>query len=342
MEKINIRDLTKDELIGLVAEFSEKPYRAEQIFSWLYERGVSISEMTDLKLELRERLKERFSDSLPEVKDFQAAVDGTVKFTSVLSDGELIESVIISEEDRATLCVSTQTGCGEGCVFCMTGRSGPGRNLLPFEMASQVLSANEFLSNDGEVTNVVLMGMGEPLANYDNVLKFIRVAVDPKGFAFAPRRVTVSTVGLVEGIEKLGRDTNVSLAVSLNATDDAVRTRLMPINRKYPINELMSVLRRYPMKNRRYITIEYVLIKGINDSLDDANRLVELLKGIKSKVNLIAFNPHSGSDFQAPTDETIQAFKDVLYEARIITILRQSKGADIGAACGQLAGRGKK
>ena len=342
MEKINIRDLTKDELIGLVAELSERPYRAQQIFSWLYERGVSIDEMTDLKLELRERLKERFTDARPEVKDFQTAVDGTVKFSSLLSDGELIESVIISEEERATLCVSTQTGCAQACAFCMTGRSGPGRDLLPSEMASQVLSANEFLSTDGGVTNIVLMGMGEPLDNYENLLKFIRVAVDPKGFAFAPRRVTVSTAGLVEGIKKLGRDVNVSLAVSLNATDDEVRTRLMPINRKYPINELMSVLRKYPLKNRRYVTIEYVLIKGINDSLDNANKLVELLKGIKAKVNLIAFNPHSGSDFEAPSEETIQAFKDLLHKARIITVLRQSKGADIGAACGQLAGQGKK
>lgn len=333
----NIRDLTKEELIQLAAELGQKPYRAEQIFAWLYERGASISEMSDIKKELREELGKRFSDDTIEVVDKMVAADGTVKFRSKLADGELIESVVIFEEGRSTLCVSTQTGCAQGCAFCMTAKVGAGRDLLPYEMVSQVLEAGAFLPEGERITNLVIMGMGEPLANYDNLLKFINVAVDPKGFEFAPRRVTVSTAGLVPGIKKLGRDTNVSLAVSLNATTDEVRTRLMPINRTYPINELMATLKRYPLPSRRYITIEYVLIKDINDSIEDAKRLVKLLGGVKAKVNLIAFNPHPGARFAAPDQERMKEFQGVLHASGLIAVMRLSKGDDIGAACGQLA-----
>ncbi|MEE8574387.1 MAG: 23S rRNA (adenine(2503)-C(2))-methyltransferase RlmN, partial [Thermodesulfobacteriota bacterium] len=255
---IDLRDLSKEELTEALAAHGEKPYRAAQVYAWLYERAVgSIDEMTDLSIELRAILKEKYTLERPELSGVVKSEDGTRKFSLSLSGGELVECVLIPADDgRFTLCVSTQTGCALGCEFCLTGSGGAGRDLRPWEMMAEVLIGAELLKDEeGEgarITNIVLMGMGEPLLNYDAVLTFIGHLIDPKGFALAPRRVTLSTAGLVPEILRLGHDAPISLAVSLNATTDEVRSRLMPINKKYPIKKLFKALAGYPTARRRY------------------------------------------------------------------------------------------
>ncbi len=342
--KKNIMDHTQAELRELMLGLGEKPYRAEQVFRWVFARGVTdFSAMTDLSKTFRETLASGFCVRGVEVTDVRTSVDGTVKFVSTLADGARVESVVIPEGRRVTLCVSTQAGCAFGCRFCMTGKGGFIRDLELSEMAGQVLASRDILDAAGEgarVTNVVLMGMGEPLSNYDNVIRFVGVLLDPKGFHFSHNKVTVSTVGLVPEIERLGRDTTVNLAVSLNATTDEVRSKLMPINRKYPIATLIEALRRFPTPgHNKHITIEYVLIGGVNDTTDDARRLVKLLRGIDCKVNLIPFNPHPGSDLKPPDERDVAAFHSIVLKSGVTVITRASKGADISAACGQLSGR---
>ncbi len=336
----NLRDFTYPELLGLVASMGEKPYRAEQIYAWVFHRRAEgIDSMTDISKAFRERLKEGFYIGGITVLDVKRSSDGTRKFLSVLGDGSRIESVLIPEPDRLTLCVSTQAGCALGCRFCMTGMTGFTRNLSLAELAGEVFAAFSILEEGERITNVVLMGMGEPLANYDNVLRFVQVLTDGLGFGFSHNKVTVSTSGLVPAIKRLGVEANVNLAVSLNATTDETRSRIMPINRKYPIEELIGALRAYPLHGKKNITIEYVLLKNVNDTLEDARRLTRLLRGINCKVNLIPFNPFPGAAYERPEEQRVIAFGKVLQDAGYNIFTRQSKGADILAACGQLKGR---
>jgi 23S rRNA (adenine2503-C2)-methyltransferase len=337
-EKIDLLDLTREELTELVLSLGEKPYHAGQVYSWIYGKGVlDIDKMTDLSVGFRESLKDGFSLACPLPVDTLKSVDATIKFVTELADGARIESVIIQEEERTTLCVSTQAGCALDCKFCLTGEGGAGRDLTLAEMTGQLFTATSLLKSNGKITNIVLMGMGEPLLNYDEVIKFVNVLVDQKGLSFAPRRVTLSTAGVVPGIKKLGRDSTINLAVSLNATTNDQRSRLMPINKKYPLSRLLKALREYPLKKSRHITIEYVLIGGVNDTAEDSERLAKLLKGINVKINLIPLNPHKGSKLKAPEPESVLAFKDSLIKSGYIAVIRESKGADILAACGQLS-----
>ncbi|MCK4739035.1 MAG: 23S rRNA (adenine(2503)-C(2))-methyltransferase RlmN [Deltaproteobacteria bacterium] len=343
----NLKGFTLEELKAFVASVGEKPYRALQLYGWVFKKGArSIDDMTDVSKAFRADLKERgFYLGSANIVDTQSSSDGTIKFLLEFEDNLQVESVLIPEESRLTLCVSTQGGCVLGCAFCMTGKTGQGRDLALEEMIAEVTAA-ESLARAGaieghvSVTNIVIMGMGEPLLNFDNVTRFLSVLTDDKALGFGPRKVTLSTAGLVPMIKKLGTLTDVNLAVSLNATTDAVRDRIMPINKKYPLKALIAALREYPLKRRRTITIEYVLLKDINDSLDDARRLVKLLRGIPSKINLIPFNPFPGSEFLPPERSKIDAFQKILIDGGYFSIIRESRGADIDAACGQLSGKG--
>ncbi len=342
----DLRDYTYDGLKDLVERFGERPYRARQLHAWLFRDGVeSIDEMTDLPKDFRRRLRDGgFYIGVVEVLKTRRSVDGTVKLLLGLEDGSGVECVLIPDGKRLTLCVSTQCGCSLGCRFCMTGGIGPGRNLRLSEMTAEVLAASSLVGSGliegyGRITNVVLMGMGEPLLNYDEVLRFITVLTDPKAMGFSTRRVTVSTAGVVPAIKRLGRDADINLAVSLNATTDVVRDRLMPINRRHPLKELLAALRSYPLRKGRRITMEYVLIKGVNDSRDDAYRLVRLLKGIPCKINLIPFNPFPGCGFERPGHERVETFWRILSDNHYSVVTRASRGMDIEAACGQLQGK---
>ncbi|MBI1910604.1 MAG: 23S rRNA (adenine(2503)-C(2))-methyltransferase RlmN [Deltaproteobacteria bacterium] len=335
----NLRDLSYEDLLAEVAELGEKPYRAEQLYGWIFHKNATeIDQMTDISKVLRERLKGEYYIKGIETLDVKTSPDGTRKFLSGLEDGCRIESVLIPEDDRLTLCVSSQAGCALGCQFCMTGMSGFVRNLRLSELTGQVFSAMSLLNEGERITNIVLMGMGEPLANYDNVVKFLKILSDGKGFNFSHNKITVSTAGLVPAIRKFGYDSKVNLAVSLNATTDEVRSRIMPINKKYPIDELLSALRAYPLHGKKYITIEYVLIKNVNDSIEDANRLIKILRGVECKINLIAFNPYPGTKFQRPEEQRVNYFHKIISDAGYVVIVRASKGREIQAACGQLKG----
>ncbi len=267
-----------------------------------------------------------------------SAADGTVKFLLGLSDGAFVESVIIPEEERTTLCVSSQAGCALGCAFCVTGSLGLTRNLTSGEIVGQVLVALNYLrEHGGALTNIVFMGMGEPLLNYEQVSRALTIILSDWGLSFSWRHVTVSTAGIPEGIARLGREVLVNLAVSLNAPDDPTRDRIMPVNRKYPLDVLMAALRAYPLKRGRRITLEYVLLKGINDTDDHARALARLVKGIPVKINLIPFNAFTDAPFLRPDDSRVLAFQEILISAHLNAIIRKSKGGDIAAACGQLA-----
>lgn len=335
----NLRDMTYAEMLEEVLRLGEKPYRAMQMYAWIYRRRISdIDSMTDISKAFREKMKEEFCISADKVVAVNESVDGTRKFLTELSDSSRVESVLIPEAERLTLCVSTQAGCAMACRFCMTGADGFIRNLTLAEMTGQLFSAFGILKEDERITNIVLMGMGEPLANYDNVVRFTGVLVDTKGLSISHNKVTVSTAGLVPEIKRFATDATVNLAVSLNATTDEVRSRIMPINKKYPIESLMDAMRTYSAGTRKHITIEYVMLKGLNDTLDDARRLARLLKGIPCKINLIPFNPYPGSPFEPPVQEKIVSFASIIKEAGLVAVVRASKGADIQAACGQLKG----
>jgi len=339
----NLRDITYEGFLRLASDLGERPYRAGQLYRWIYARGVhSIDEMTDISLELRERLKKDFFIGPLSIEDSFRAGDGTIKLVFTLSDGERIQSVIMPDGERASVCVSTQAGCALGCGFCLTGAGGYRRNLTLAEMAGQVMAAREVLGVDVKVTNIVFMGMGEPLLNYERVVELIRILIDPAGFALSHNRITVSTSGITPAIERLGCEgLNVNLAVSLNAPTDALRTRLMPVNKKYPLAGLMKALRAYPLQGKKRLTIEYVLLGGLNDSVDDARALVRLLSGLRCKVNVIPFNPYPGASFTRPRKEAVDRFRDIVIKGGFMAVMRKSRGAGIGAACGQLGGPGK-
>ena len=296
--------------------------------------------MTNLKKDLRQRLAAVFDIGRLHRRTCETAADGTRKYLFELVDGERIESVLIPERDHYTLCLSTQVGCAQGCRFCLTASGGLGRNLTQGEILAQVRDIRFDLEQPENLTNIVFMGMGEPLANYRNLIGAIGLLQDNKvGFGFSKRKITVSTAGLVPRLADLGRDTDVGLAVSLNATDNETRSRLMPINRRYPLEVLLEACRRYPLAPQRRITFEYILLAGINDSPADARRLSALLRPIRAKINLIPFNDHPGSEFRCPDEGTILAFQKVLVDQRYTAIIRRSKGREISAACGQLRAR---
>jgi 23S rRNA (adenine2503-C2)-methyltransferase len=274
---------------------------------------------------------------LPEIERRTPSQDGSQKLVLRYGDGARVQAVLMPDADRLTLCVSTQVGCGFGCAFCYTGTMGLERNLSAGEIVAQVMVAREGLAAGLRITHIVYMGMGEPLANYTATVKSLRLLTDPQAFAFSPRRITVSTVGLVSGIERLARENlRVNLAVSLHATSNEIRDRIMPVNRGFAIEELLAACRRFPLPFRQRMTFEYVLLEGVNDSVEDARRLVKLLKGIRGKINLIPFNDWEGSSFARPPLARILDFQTVLLEHGIRATVRWSKGEDIGAACGQL------
>jgi 23S rRNA (adenine2503-C2)-methyltransferase len=336
MERIDLKELTPAAMVEFFAGLGNPAFRAHQIFRWIYKKGVSdFAAMTDLGKELRQTLIETalVSDWSPETR--QVSQDSTVKYLFRLSDGESVETVRIPmESGRTTLCISSQAGCAMGCQFCMTGTFGLTRNLTVGEIVNQVCAA----SKEGKVDNIVLMGMGEPLHNLDNVVSALEILYASHGFDLGPRRVTLSTCGLVPEMRQLGQRIRVGLAVSLNATTDAVRDRLMPVNQRYPLKSLLRACQEFPLQGSERITFEYILISGVNDSLEDAKRLVGLLHGVKAKVNLIRFNEHACSEFKSPGDAQIKAFQSLLLDSGVVAVMRASKGQDISAACGQLKG----
>ncbi len=332
------KDFTEASLVQWLGKHDIAPYRAGQILRWIYHRGVcSFSEMTDLSKDLRGFLSERLVITRLETEQVQTSEDGSKKYLFRLRDGQYIESVLIPEPGHWTLCISTQVGCGMGCKFCLTGRDGLVRNLEPSEIVNQICAVQEDLQGPNPLTNIVLMGMGEPLANYKSVVQAIGAIAGNNGLQFSSRRVTLSTAGLAPRIDDLGRDVKVNLAVSLNAADNDTRSRLMPINRTYPIEAVLSACRRFPLPPRRTIMFEYVLIAGVNDTPSDAKRLARLLRPLRAKINLIPFNPYEGTDFKRPEEGAILAFQEVLLNLHYTAIIRHSKGCDICAACGQLS-----
>jgi len=339
--KKNILEFSRDQLRSWLTEREIAAYRADQIQKWVYLRQAdSFDVMTDISKEIRALLSRHFVIGRLEVEMIETSRDGSRKYLFKLKDGKYIESVLMPERNHYTLCVSSQVGCAQDCRFCLTAVGGLERNLSRGEMVAQVRDIKKDLGDQKRLTNIVFMGMGEPLANYKNLVSTIGILTDNDvGLRFASRRVTVSTAGLVSKIPALGCDTRVNLAVSLNATDNKTRNRLMPINRKYPLENLMEACRQYLPAPGRRITFEYILIKGINDSVDDAERLAKLLRTLRCKVNLIPFNTHEGCDFERPAEAVIQAFYDILFAKNYTVIIRRSKGQDISAACGQLKAR---
>lgn len=343
----DLRSLSRPALAALVAELGEKPFRARQLFRWLHRNGAAaLDEMTDLPKPLRAALAVRTSLVTLERSSEQRSADGTIKWTWRTGDGKLIESVYMPETDRKTLCVSSQVGCALGCGFCMTGTMGLARNLTAGEIVDQVHRANRRLVELGEgpaprpLTNLVFMGMGEPLHNFDQLKLALDLLLDEDGPNFSHRHVTVSTSGLVPVMRRLGEETQVKLAVSLNATTDAQRDAIMPINKRWPIGELLAACRAFPMKQGRRITFEYVLLGGLNDADADAQRLAKLVAGIPAKVNLIPYNDNPGLGYRAPAPERVEAFHRILFDRDITAVIRKNRGGDIAAACGQLAAEG--
>jgi 23S rRNA (adenine2503-C2)-methyltransferase len=346
-EKPDLRGLSRASVEALVSALGERPYRARQLFRWLHRTGAAaLDEMTDVPRALRDALAGRCLLTTLERANEQRSSDGTIKWTWRTRDGKLVESVYMPEEDRRTLCVSTQVGCAVGCTFCLTGTMGLARNLGAGEIVDQVHRANRRLVELGvaegprPLTNLVFMGMGEPLANYASLKGALDLLLAEDGPNFSQRHVTVSTSGLVPMIRRLGEETPVKLAISLNATTDAQRDALMPINRRWPIAALLDACREFPARNGRRITFEYVLLGGVNDTLEDARRLAALLRGLPAKVNLIPYNANPGLPFVAPPPERVVEFQEALAARHLTAVVRKNRGRDISAACGQLAAEG--
>tara|TARA_B100000686_G_scaffold309473_1_gene351428 strand:- start:8619 stop:9701 length:1083 start_codon:yes stop_codon:yes gene_type:complete len=344
-KKINFYTLEKEELISFLDALGEKKYRANQLWKWVYTKGIkSFDEMSDIGASLKDKLNSSLEMLRLEKHTHQVSEDGTQKWLFNLKDNKKIETVFIPEEDRGTLCISSQVGCTLACSFCYTGTMPLVRNLTVDEIVAQVLSVKDSLSdwnfnNDSrKITNIVFMGMGEPLYNYETVLKASKILLDNEGLCYSRRKITLSTSGVVPIIEKLKTDLEVSLAISLHAVNDKLRNILVPINKKWPIKELISVLKNYPgVNNSRRITFEYVMLDGINDSIEDAKILAKILKPLHAKVNLIPFNPWPGSKYKCSSENKIKLFADeVCYKGGIIATVRNPRGQDILAACGQL------
>ena len=338
--KPNIKDLSSQELEAFLSAHDHPAYRAKQIWQWIFQkRATAFAEMTNLSRALGEQLEENYSIGRLQTLRRAESSDGTVKFLFGLHDGASIESVLIPEPGRLTLCVSTQAGCGFGCAFCATAVMGLQRNLTASEIVDQIIETTRTLGPQRRITHIVLMGMGEPLANYEQTVRALEIITDGTwGIGISPRRVTLSTVGLVPQIEKLMAETRVNLAISLHAPNESLRGQLMPVNRKYSLAQLLDCCRRLPIPRRKRITFEYVLLSGVNDSEQQARELAKLLRDIPSKVNVIPFNPHPGSRYRRPTDEDIVRFQNVLHDAGVQINVRRPRGDDIQAACGQLQG----
>jgi 23S rRNA (adenine2503-C2)-methyltransferase len=345
----DIRDLGLEELERVVADAGERSFRAKQLAGWIYGRGVeSFDAMLDLPKPFREYLKNHFRIGSGNTGHLACSSDGTRKLLVALGDGEAIESVIIPSREieatpagdklnqRITLCMSSQAGCAMACEFCSTARMGLHRNLTVGEILSQVFLARRELDADEHLTNYVFMGMGEPLANYPRLLKALTIMTSEWGMGISPRRITVSTVGIVPTMERLVTDIPVRIAVSLHATTNELRDRLAPINKRYPLEALLDACARLPIKQRERITFEYVMLRGVNDSIDDAKRLVKLLAPVRGKVNLIFFNAFEGSGFATSSRQAVEDFQAILRRGNLTATIRESRGLDIAAACGQL------
>jgi 23S rRNA (adenine2503-C2)-methyltransferase len=344
-----ILDRTDDrvELMGMsmveIEEFAttvldEKKFRGRQLFKWMYQkRVVDFDLMTNVAKPVRRRLAEIAKISRFDVLAAPQSVDGTIKLLFGLHDGLKIESVLIPEEKRMTICISSQVGCNLGCDFCVTAKGGFTRNLTKAEILGQIVQAQEY-SPERPITNVVLMGMGEPLLNLTNVVESMETAQNTDGLGLSHRKITLSTVGLVPQLEKLGRMSRINLAVSLHGSTDENRSALMPVNDKYSIHDLIAALKKYPLPHRKQITIEYILLRGINDDTEDAFRLAKLLRGVRCKVNLIPYNDNPFTDYKRPSDRDIVAYQEELMRHGIHTVVRLNRGGDIAAACGQLGG----
>ena len=351
---MNLLDLDKPALTAWFADRGEKPFRAQQVMRWVHQRFVDdVGAMTDLAKPLRESLAAAATLQGPTVIRDTTAADGTRKWLLDAGNGNAVETVYIPEDDRGTLCISSQAGCALDCAFCSTGKQGFNRNLTTGEIIGQLWHANRALLADGvtapwieqgrpPITNVVMMGMGEPLANFDNVVPALRLMLDDNAYGLSRRRVTLSTSGIVPLIDRLREECAVALAVSLHAPNDTLRDQLVPINRKHPLRELMAACLRYlPAAPRDFVTFEYVMLDGVNDSLSHAHELVALVRDVPCKLNLIPFNPFPGSEFRTSPRARILAFQKHLMDAGIVTTVRKTRGDDIAAACGQLAGQVK-
>ncbi|MGQ0792474.1 MAG: 23S rRNA (adenine(2503)-C(2))-methyltransferase RlmN [Deltaproteobacteria bacterium] len=337
MSKVNIKNLSPGELQGFVAEFGEKPYRAAQLGKWIYQRrAASFDEMTDVSKGFRQTLNDSAEISALALAQELVSSDGTKKYLFELRDGNRIESVLIPANDRNTLCVSSQVGCAIGCRFCLTARVGRVRNLEASEIINQFMQVNAW--NSDCITNIVFMGMGEPLDNLDNLVRALEILTNPNFIGLSPKKITVSTSGLAPKIAELGQRISVNLSVSLNAPNNALRSEIMPINRKYPIKALIDEASRYPSPTRKPVTFEYVLLGGVNDADGDSREVGELLKGIHCKVNLIPFNEAPPLPYKSPSAERVFAFQRILVaEFGLNVRIRKSRGRDILGACGQLA-----
>jgi len=344
-DKVNLLGTPQGELEAFFAGLGEKPYRARQLLQWVHQRGVTdFADMTDLSKAVRDKLAAVATISLPAIDSRHDSTDGTVKWLFASGAGQRVEAVFIPEPGRGTLCISSQVGCALDCAFCATGAQGFNRNLTAAEIIGQVWHASRLLPlrDNGEtaVTNIVFMGMGEPLANYRNLVPVLELLISDYAYGLSRRRVTVSTSGIVPHIDRLGDDCNVSLAVSMHAPNDELRNRIVPINKLHPIGELLEACWRYAAKRaNRFITFEYVMLRGVNDSLAHADELADLLEGRPAKVNLIPFNPFPGTVFSRSGVETIRYFQNRLRDRGIVATTRRTRGDDIDAACGQLAGK---
>ncbi|MFT6580336.1 MAG: 23S rRNA (adenine2503-C2)-methyltransferase [Alphaproteobacteria bacterium] len=342
--RVNLIGMNLDDLVRELAAMGEKKFRADQLYQWIYQHGVTdIDAMTNLGKPLREKLAERYRVDRPTTSSRQISTDGTRKWLLRFDDVQEAETVFIPEPNRGTLCVSSQVGCTLTCAFCHTGTQRLVRNLDPGEIVGQVMLARDEVgvwpasAVDRSLTNIVMMGMGEPLFNYDNVAKALRIAMDGNGLSISKRKITLSTSGVVPEIRRLGADLGVMLAISLHAVRDELRDELVPINRKYPLKELMAACRDYPgLSNARRVFFEYVMLKDVNDSAADARELVRLIKGIPAKINLIPFNPWPGVAYECSTEASIKRFADILHNAGYVSTVRTPRGRDILAACGQL------
>ena len=335
----DIRDLTLEELRAELEAMGERPFRAAQVFDGLYKKkAAGFEDLTTLSKALRGKLAARFAAALPEIADRRASADGTTKFLFRLGDGEHVETVLIPSGRRLTVCLSTQVGCKFACAFCASGLGGFKRDLRPSEITGQVIGLER--ETGREPTNYVFMGMGEPLDNWANVEKAIRIMNEPAGLAIAARRMTVSTAGYVPSFKRLvALDLQINLSLSLHAVTDRLRDRLMPINRRFPLEEVVAAAESYVRSGGRMVTLEYIVIRGLNDSLDDADGLAAVARRLRAKVNLIAYSPVEGLAFETPSEAEVARFLRRLEERKVNVTVRLSKGADIAAACGQLAGR---
>ncbi len=321
-----------------MAGWRQPPYRARQVLKWLYKGVGDFELMTDMARPFRQELARQARISQLRLEQERHAQDGCRKFLFALKDGNLVESVLIPEEDHYTLCLSSQVGCAMGCRFCLTARRGLVRNLTAGEIVNQVLAVKPLLPPDHPLTNLVFMGMGEPLANFAALVRALTIITAPWGLNFSPRRLTVSTVGLAPFIPRLGLQARANLTVSLNAVDNETRSRLMPVNRRYPLEEVLAACRAFPLPRHRRITFAYVLFNGINDAPAQARELARLLKGFRAKINLIAFNPHPQLPFAPPPEARVLQFQEILRQAHYPVFVRESRGQEIAAACGQLVG----